>query len=126
MKVVALFVSLSYVFLAAESIRACSCDLPAPPCFDYSRNEAVFIGTVRKINAAENASDPFAFETVEISVDESFRGVTTPFVKTYNYGHSCGFQFKPEGSYLFYGLLRKGYEFETSLCSRTTSLKGDL
>lgn len=127
MQLVALFFSLSLTLLAPVSLLACTCDIRPPACFEYGRTEAVFIGTVKKVNPVTETSS-FPLETVEIAVDESFRGVTTPFVTTFNDRHSCAFTFKPGDSFLFYGGFNKDRpdEFGTSFCHRTQLYKENL
>lgn len=121
----ALLLSLVCLFLIPLSVFGCTCEIRPPACFDYWRSEAVFVGTVKKVNAVTETSR-FPMETVEISVDESFRGVSAPLVMTYNYGHSCAFTFRAEDSFLFYGGLDGTTEFSTSYCTRTTRLRDDL
>jgi hypothetical protein len=127
MKLSRLVLLLTSIVLAPTSILACTCNVRPPACFEYWRTEAVFIGTVRKVNRITETST-IPLETVELSVDESFKGVTSPRIATFNYGHSCAFTFEAGESFLFYGGLDKTNrdEFGTSFCHRTTRLKDGL
>ena len=103
------------------SVLPCTCNVRPPACFEYWRDDAVFIGTVKRVNPIS----AFPMETVELSVDESFKGVTTSTLSTFNYGHSCAFTFKPGQSFLFYGSLddTDSSQFATGLCNRTRLLE---
>ena len=115
------------ILLFRAPTLACTCNIPPPACFEYGRTEAVFIGTVKKVNPMLETS-AIPFESVELSVDESFKGVTSHRLTTFNYGHSCAFNFQAGESYLFYGEVdeTKRDEFGTNLCHRTARLKEDL
>lgn len=101
-------------------VDACTCNVRPPVCYEFWRTETVFLGTVKEV--ARSAAYPF--ETVEVSVDESFLGISSPTAQTFNYGHSCAHTFAKGTQYLFYGALnKKTAEFGTSLCSRTASVE---
>lgn len=124
MKVTLPLIFFGILHITAASIGACTCNVRPPACFEYWRTEAVFVGTIQKVNPITEGSR-FASETVEVSVSEAFRGVNTPSVTTSNYETSCSFRFKAGESFLFYGALNKTNEFGTSFCTRTALLEKD-
>lgn len=102
---------------------ACSCETP-PPCVQYWRNDAVFVGKISKVsNSAEGS-----FPNVSITVEENFKGMRFSSVVTGNEPSSCSFDFHEGQRYLFYGTndKKQADHFGTSFCSRTRIFEPNL
>jgi hypothetical protein len=115
----ALFSLTLFLLLSAQCIDACICNIRPPVCYEYWRTEAIFVGTVREVQRSE---DTFV-ENVGVEINESFLGMSLKKARTYNYGHSCAFNFQPGLTFLFYAGLDKEKlgDFGTSFCTRTSS-----
>lgn len=113
-----------FLFIATISsalvgtLEACTCNIRPPVCYEYWRSEAIFVGTITNVEKLEYS----VLESVSVRVDENFLGLNSSTAKTYNYGHSCAFDFTKGQTYLFYAGLNKDNpsEFGTSFCARTT------
>jgi hypothetical protein len=114
--------SLTLLLLGSVVVNGCTCNIPPPACSEYWETEDLFVGTVTKVYRPENAYQ----DSVEVNVDETFKGMNFRTANTYNYGHSCAHGFSEGTTYLFYASHNKETpnEFGTSLCDRT-SKKGE-
>ncbi len=114
-------------FIAVSNVGivfGCTCNVSPPPCYEFWRTDAVFIGTVKKVHR----DDSFPFDKVEIGVEENFRGMSSSVAETYNYGHSCAHTFKDGEKYLFYGSIDKDVRnrIATGLCNRTSQFNDSI
>lgn len=126
MKVIA---NVSFLFsltlLFVVQVNACICDVPPPPCYEYWRTDAVFVGSVSKV--IEDPDNP-ADVKVTVSVENNFKGMMFREATTENYGHSCAWDFEEGEKFLFYAELNKNdrSQFGTHFCHRTQKYKDDL
>ena len=109
---------LTLLLLGSVVVNACICNIPPPACSEYWETEDLFVGTVTKVYRPENAYE----DSVEVNVDETFKGMNFRTALTHNYGHSCAHGFSEGETYLFYASHNKERpsEFGTSLCDRTS------
>ena len=99
------FVPLITLFsLATHALASCSSSVQGPPCQEYWRADAVFIGVAnRVVNVPNNtffASGPYLQTTAYFTIEEAFKGVGGTgivFDST-----SCGYVFKEGERYLVY------------------------
>jgi hypothetical protein len=97
-------VLIAFVSLATDALGSCPTMDQGPPCWEYWRTQAVFIGTVnRVVNTPNNtglAMGPYVSSTVYFTVDEAFKGVEGTGTVV-NMDH-CGYRFKEGERYLVY------------------------
>lgn len=110
--------------LLPTKVMSCTCEIAPPTCYQYWREDAVFVGQIVAVEPDEN----FVNERVNVKVVENFKGTSRPLATTYNYNTSCSFRFVNDQKFLFYtGLDEKDQsQFGTSFCSRTRRFSDDL
>src|SRR5687768_4855416 len=91
--------------LATDALASCPGFDQGPPCQEYWRSDAVFIGLVTRVVRTPNYESPdffgpYATSTVYITVQEAFKGVEEPSV-VLELDH-CGFFFNEGERYLVY------------------------
>lgn len=116
--------ALGPLLLSSSKVLACSCQSPPPPCYSYWQSDAVFVGRVSKIARVEDSY----FERVEVSVEESFKGMDFPIALTDNFPTSCSFSFEEDQRFLFYTSISKNRPdfFGAGLCTGTKLYSADL
>jgi Carboxypeptidase regulatory-like domain len=100
---------LSFAFILAVTLTidasaSCPEALPGPPCQEFWRADAVFIGVATRIVRVPNTTEleigPYSSTTVYFSVEEIFRGVKgSAMVLEMDY---CGYSFNEGERYLVY------------------------
>jgi hypothetical protein len=107
--------------------EACSCIPSGPPCQNYFRVDAVFIGTVRAIDEIEGDSEPrYHRRSVHLTIDRALRGISgsTTDAITGMGGGDCGYSFVVGRQYLVYAYRRAdGMRLEATICSRTRPIE---
>jgi hypothetical protein len=117
---VAFVFSLSLLFVVRVS--ACICDVPPPPCYEYWRTDAVFVGSVSKVlHDPDNPADV----KVTVNVEKNFKGMTFREATTENFGHSCAWDFKEGQRFLFYAGLNRNnlFTFWNKFLSSNTGIQ---
>lgn len=111
------------LFVAPRDVHACSCMASGPPCQDFYKVAAVFIGTVRTITVQPRVPEDMDNVRVELEDVIAVRGVDAPaqtVMTSVADGGSCGYAFKPGERYVVYAYRAKGGgPLRTSICSRT-------
>lgn len=113
------------ILFSFQSIFACRCEVTPPPCYEYSKSDAVFIGTVKEIK--RNEIEPEA--KIKLEVNKNYKGANGSFIKAKTFGSSCDFEtFTIGKKYLIYGKhVNKNKDFiYTNYCSRSTLFKPNL
>ena len=97
---------------------ACTCEIPPPPCYEYWRTDAIFVGKISKIDRSPEKP----FPEVVVSVEENFKGLDTKTAITGNFPNSCAYDFIEGDRFLFYANINGNdpFKFGTSFCTRTT------
>src|SRR5262245_24343894 len=124
--------ALALLFCLGGDVFACSCVRPGPPCQEYWRADAVFVGLVKAKEIKEEAfKTPDGVEVrrldaevrVTFTITDAFRGVTGNEVDifTNNSSAACGYNFERDRVYIVYAYeYPKGDgKFRASICSRT-------
>lgn len=119
--------SLLVVALSGARAAACSCEKPGPPCVEFGRASAVFVGTVASVREGERKQKPggeveFTPRAVKFSVERTFLGVEGAEVEVLTGlgPEDCGYPFTKGVSYLVYAYRgEKGERLYTSACTRT-------
>ena len=98
------FALVTLVALSVDARASCPITEQGPPCQEYWRAEAVFIGTVNRVVYTPDKPTPenwmYVRRTVYITIEEAFRGIeAAALVLNLN---SCGFNFKEGERYLIY------------------------
>ena len=98
------FLLIALATLATDTLASCPGTTQGPPCQEYWRAEAVFIGMVNRIVAVPNntgiAMGPHVSSTVYFTIEETFKGVEgTGIVVELDH---CGYPFKESQRYLVY------------------------
>ncbi|MDQ3804778.1 MAG: carboxypeptidase regulatory-like domain-containing protein [Acidobacteriota bacterium] len=123
-KIIVLLFTAAACLLGAGRALACSCIGPVPPCHEYGRASAVFVGTVTglKTNKREEGSYDFSPRVFRFSVEQAFLGVAGHEVEvaTGTGGGDCGYNFRRGEKYLVYAYHSAGSgRLTTGICSRT-------
>lgn len=104
-RLVVCFVLLITLFsLTTNALASCPRILPGPPCLEYGRADAVFIGVVSRVVGIPNdtlpGGGPYLRTTVHFTIEEAFKGVGgTALVLDLD---DCGHRFKEGERYLVY------------------------
>jgi hypothetical protein len=122
--IVSLFLT---VLLLSDTTFACDCWGRSLPCEAYWRVDAVFIGTVKEVSRIELEEDSggskskYEHLVYQFTVNQSFRGVTTPEIGVIVGMTSCGIGFEVGQQYLVYAYRHdiKKEMLSTNKCSRT-------
>src|SRR5215216_2529705 len=92
------------VGLTNDALASCPTTQQGPPCVEFWRTEAVFIGLANRVVHTPNntglAIGPYVRTTVYFSVEEAFKGVGETGI-VLNLDH-CGYLFKENERYLVY------------------------
>jgi hypothetical protein len=122
MKIVRSFLILALLLVTTSKSFACICSITPPPCFNFSQSEAVFVGTIKTVEAV--AINP----RVTVEVNQNFKGMDRKTAFTTNPGHSCARTFQPGGKYLFYVSLGENDRsfFSDNYCTGTKLYSDDL
>lgn len=108
-KLLYLFTLITLVSLATDVRAKCPVAHPGPPCQEYWRADAVFIGVVTRVvhtpNTTGLAIGPYLRTTVYFTIDEALKGVTGTEI-VFDLDH-CGFQFEKNERYLVYAHLNR-------------------
>jgi hypothetical protein len=112
---------------SAERAGACTCGVFRPPCEEYGRASAVFIGVVIGDSSIDSQDGEYQFQkrSVSFAVEETFLGPqrTSAEVITDRNGGDCGFGFKRGERYLIYThTTPQDNKLYTSICMRTRAL----
>ena len=104
-------------------VEACSCADPWPVEEALEKRDAVFSGTVLKIERPRRITSSATLITVTLKVDQVWKGDVEEVVtvKTAVSTASCGYPFVENESYLIYAS-HDGNDFRTGLCDRTALL----
>lgn len=128
MKFITLFFLLCLLTLFCyQTVSACRCFVSPPPCYAYSQYDAVFVGTVKKVEE-DSETNNFSPKVV-VEVEQDFKGNLEKNMFTYNNeAHSCALTFRKSDKFLFYGSLRENDKsiFGTGYCTRTQEFEDDL
>ncbi len=101
---------------------ACSCVANGPPCQEFWKHAAVFVGRVVSIDVYRGNADALGNRVVRLETLEAFRGVTSSTVEvvTGSEGGDCGYPFKVGERYVVYAYRSKdGSVLGTGICTRT-------
>ena len=103
-QVLYLFAPLIFASSAISGFASCPITTQGPPCQEYWRTDAVFIGLVtRAVRVPNNTMlmvGPYLQSTVYFNVEEAFKGVDGSAV-VFELDH-CGYSFKENERYLVY------------------------
>jgi hypothetical protein len=122
-----LFAAILFFQISKIDAYACTCARLKPPCEEYGRASAVFIGVVTgdlPIPAQDGEHD-FQKRSVNFVVEETFHGLqgTSAQVITGMGGGDCGVRFKRGERYLVYTYTNpQDNKLYTNICMRTRAL----
>ena len=99
-----LFPLITLFSIATNALASCPTMQQGPPCLEFWRTEAVFIGLATRVVQTPNttglALGPYVRTTVYFSIEEAFKGVSGAVI-VINLDH-CGYLFKENERYLVY------------------------
>ena len=100
-----------------DALASCPMMHQGPPCVEYWRTEAVFIGVANRVVAVPNNLDlalgPYFKSTVYFTIEEAFKGVGGTGI-VLNLDH-CGYGFKEGERYLVYAHRNDNKELDVSI-----------
>src|SRR5215510_11978953 len=110
--------------------NACQCNRRVPPCEEFPRASAVFIGRV--IDSAEQKTETdskgskrtYDVGIIRFEVEEVFKGIESPTVEIRSgaSGADCGYWFTRGERYLVYAYGDHSGNLGTNVCTRTRPL----
>ncbi len=103
-----------------ENAFACQCSLNPPSCANFSKADAVFVGTVTKV--LDDNTVGLGVRKVHFSIKQSFRGVQGTEVELRNGITSCEMTFDKGKTYFVYAYGDATKGFGTHLCSGTQEI----
>jgi SdrD B-like domain len=119
------------IVLSPSIANACQCNRQAPPCEEFPRASAVFIGRV--IDSAEQKTEidsngskrTYDVGIIRFEVEEVFKGIESPTVeiRSGTSGADCGYWFTRGERYLVYAYGDHTGNLETNVCTRTRPIK---
>ena len=112
-------------FLVAKAY-ACQCSYPPPPCAEYWRADAVFVGTVLEITNNIPSPGRHPKRLIRFTLEQAYRGVKERQVEITEYMTNCAFEFEKGGKYFVYAYRdTEDSTLITSGCSRTHGFSPD-
>ncbi len=122
-----LLIALAAIAVLPESAAACSCGGDRPPCAAVWKADAVFVGTVRSLDAVghDALGRPYQSTLVTLDVERTFVGRPVAQLQLFTAldGASCGYGFAQRQRYLVYAYATQpGAPLTVSSCSRTRRL----
>jgi hypothetical protein len=107
-------------------IYACQCSYPLPPCAEYWRAEAVFVGTVIEITPNLPATGHLPKHRIRFALERPYRGVKGSEVELTQHSTNCAFTFEKGGKYFVYAYRdREDNSLITSGCTGTHEFSPD-
>jgi hypothetical protein len=118
------FVFAVCLLAGVRGAEACSCMESGPPCQDYWKTSAVFLGRVESVTRGATTARTGLplYRRVKFTVLEAYRGLTAgeTEVQTGAGGGDCGYNFTEGTEYLVYASRNEGTGvLTTGICSRT-------
>src|SRR5690349_2463331 len=106
-------------------LLACSCFGSPSPCGSFGSAEAVFVGTVTRVESElvkfENTNDYVSNQIAHVQVDEAFKSAKAAEFIFRSYGTSCDAVYKEGQRWLFYANYdKKNKSWFTQACGRST------
>jgi hypothetical protein len=120
--------ALGILLFSADLVMACSCLGTPSVCGAFAGAEAVFVGTVTRVEN-KTAKDPAGREyvvgqTAYVQVDEAFKGAKAPQLIFRSYGTSCDVTYEEGQRRLFYASYdKKDKAWSIGGCDRSTLLQ---
>lgn len=116
------------VLISPDLAMACSCAGRPSICGSFAAAEAVFVGTVARVEnqtaKGEDAKEYLSGQTAHIQVEESFKGAKASEMIFRSYGSSCDAFYKEGQRWLFYASFNKEDKAWTiGACGRSTPIE---
>ena len=128
MKLLLTFAALGILLVSADLARACSCAGTPSVCGALAGAEAVFLGTVSRVENTiakdESGREFIVGQVAYVQVDEAFKGAKEPQLIFRSYGTSCDATYKEGQRRLFYASYnKKDKAWSIGGCDRSTFLQ---
>ena len=128
MKLLHAVAALGILLFSAELVMACSCAGTPSVCGAFAGADAVFVGTVtrveRKTAKDETGREHVVGQTAYVQVDEAFKGAKAPQLIFISYGSSCDVIYEEGQRRLFYARYSKQDKaWSIGGCDRSTLLQ---
>ena len=128
MKLLFAAAALGILLFSPELVMACSCAGTPSVCGAFATAEAVFVGTVSRVENKtakdQDGREHIVGQTAYVQVDEAFKGAKTPQLIFRSYGSSCDVQYEEGQRRLFYARYNKDDKaWVIGGCDRSTLLQ---
>lgn len=128
MKLLLATAALGMLLFCPDIVMACSCGGKPSVCSAYATADAVFIGTVTRVEdkttEAEDGRGYLAWQVAYVQVDEAFKGAKTPQLIFRSYGSSCDVHYVEGQRRLFYAAHDKQENsWSIGFCGRSSLLQ---
>lgn len=111
MKLLLATAALGILLFSPELARACSCAGTPSVCGAFALTEAVFVGTVTRVEnqiaKGQGEYEHIVGQVAYVQVDEPFKGVKTAQLIFRSYGSSCDVRYEEGQRWLFYASYNK-------------------
>ena len=116
------------ILITPRLALACSCGSRPSVCASFYMAEAVFVGTVSRVEnksaKSENGEEYTGGQTAYVQVEESFKGAKVSEMIFRSYGSSCDPVFREGERRLFYAYFNKDEKvWEIHACDRSTLIE---
>lgn len=128
MKLLVATAALGILLFSPDLVMACSCAGTPSVCGAYASAEAVFVGTVTRVEntvaKARNGRERLAGQVAYVQVDEAFKGTKEPQFIFRSYGTSCDARYEEGQRRLFYATYNKeDKSWSIGACGRSATLQ---
>jgi len=127
MKTILISLAFLIVLITPRLTMACACGSGASVCGAFISAEAVFVGTVSRVEIKTTKTElgeAIAGQIAYVQVEESFKGVKESEMLFRSYGSSCDPQYKEGERWLFYAYFNsKEKAWEIHACDRSTRIE---
>jgi len=123
-----LSVLVTMLLLSSGPAIACSCGGTTSVCGSFAAAEAVFVGTVARVENQtakdEQGREHIVSQVAYVQVDEAFKGVKQPELVFRSYGTSCDPEYEAGQHWLFYAYYKKEDKaWSIAACDRSSKLQ---
>ena len=128
MKLLLTTAALGILLFCPDIVMACSCGGTPSVCGAYATADAVFTGTVTRVEdkttEAEDGRGYLAWQVAYVQVDEAFKGAKAPQLIFRSYGSSCDVHYEEGQRRLFYATYNKQDKlWSIGYCGRSSLLQ---
>lgn len=129
MKIRSVVLAFTFLLLSPTFVNACSCASYPTACEAYANAEAVFIGSVQKVENKlekdEDGKEHITSQIAYVQIEKAFKGIKEVSVVFRSWGSSCDPVYKEGQRWLFYAYYdKKNKAWGIRACDRSAQIEG--